>query len=94
VGKGRPPGSDIVDTLTGQPARGVPSSMLNAWISWRWISPGPIAPAAYSVRVAGSITGVLMMPMGCIVPHGTPVVSGAAPMLRCHTMAPVVSSSA
>ena len=45
-------------------------------------------------RVARSMAGVPVMPMGLMLPHPAPDVVAAVPTLRCHTSAPVASSSA
>ena len=40
------------------------------------------------------MTGVLMMPIGAMLPHPAPVALGALPMFLVHTTAPVDASSA
>src|SRR6478609_3224009 len=46
------------------------------------------------VRVAASMTGVLRMPSGWMLPQLTPLAVAGVPMLFVHTVMPVVSSIA
>ena len=46
------------------------------------------------MRALSSMTGVLMMPIGLMSPHGWPLWPGAVPTFAVQTVAPVVSSSA
>ena len=85
-------------TSSGQPLRVAPVSRSSAKIWWSAPPPLEVSAATYSVPVAGSMTGVPVMPIGGpMLPEqlSSPALfSGPTSGVRCQTTEPLLASRA